>query len=301
VIEQQPVIERAIGVDIGGTRTKLVLLEAPGTVIEAREIGSDFATAEAVVEVITMETAVWRQLDEGTPPSLGLAVPGLVERDAGRVLSAPNLKVLDNFAIAIALEATTGLHVEVDNDAHTFGLAEAHLGAAAGYDSAVCLTVGTGVGGAIIHAGTVWRGHGGLAGELGHLVLDPEASQFFEQEVGGGAVVAEYRRLAENPTADVDAEVVARFADSGDNAARQALALCGRRLGVGLAILVNLLNPQRIVIGGGVVDAGEWFLGPARIEGERRAWAESWAQCEVVPAALGPMAGAIGAALLSLE
>ena len=294
-------IERAIGVDIGGTRTKLVLLEAPGTVIEAREIGSDFATAEAVVEVITMETAVWRQLDEGTPPSLGLAVPGLVERDAGRVLSAPNLKVLDNFAIAIALEATTGLHVEVDNDAHAFGLAEAHLGAAAGYDSAVCLTVGTGVGGAIIHAGTVWRGHGGLAGELGHLVLDPEASQFFEQEVGGGAVVAEYRRLAENPTADVDAEVVARFADSGDNAARQALALCGRRLGVGLAILVNLLNPQRIVIGGGVVDAGEWFLGPARIEGERRAWAESWAQCEVVPAALGPMAGAIGAALLSLE
>ena len=294
-------IERAIGVDIGGTRTKLVLLEAPGTVIEAREIGSDFATAEAVVEVITMETAVWRQLDEGTPPSLGLAVPGLVERDAGRVLSAPNLKVLDNFAIAIALEATTGLHVEVDNDAHTFGLAEAHLGAAAGYDSAVCLTVGTGVGGAIIHAGTVWRGHGGLAGELGHLVLDPEPSQFFEQEVGGGAVVAEYRRLAENPTADVDAEVVARFADSGDNAARQALALCGRRLGVGLAILVNLLNPQRIVIGGGVVDAGEWFLGPARIEGERRAWAESWAQCEVVPAALGPMAGAIGAALLSLE
>ena len=294
-------IERAIGVDIGGTRTKLVLLEAPGTVIEAREIGSDFATAEAVVEVITMETAVWRQLDEGTPPSLGLAVPGLVERDAGRVLSAPNLKVLDNFAIAIALEATTGLHVEVDNDAHTFGLAEAHLGAAAGYDSAVCLTVGTGVGGAIIHAGTVWRGHGGLAGELGHLVLDPEASQFFEQEVGGGAVVAEYRRLAENPTADVDAEVVARFADSGDNAARQALALCGRRLGVGLAILVNLLNPQRIIIGGGVVDAGEWFLGPARIEGERRAWAESWAQCEVVPAALGPMAGAIGAALLSLE
>ena len=294
-------IKRAIGVDIGGTRTKLVLLEAPGTVIEAREIGSDFATAEAVVEVITMETAVWRQLDEGTPPSLGLAVPGLVERDAGRVLSAPNLKVLDNFAIAIALEATTGLHVEVDNDAHTFGLAEAHLGAAAGYDSAVCLTVGTGVGGAIIHAGTVWRGHGGLAGELGHLVLDPEASQFFEQEVGGGAVVAEYRRLAENPTADVDAEVVARFADSGDNAARQALALCGRRLGVGLAILVNLLNPQRIVIGGGVVDAGEWFLGPARIEGERRAWAESWAQCEVVPAALGPMAGAIGAALLSLE
>jgi glucokinase len=209
--------------------------------------------------------------------------------------------VLDNFSIAIALEVTTGLHVEVDNDAHAFGLAEAHLGAAAGYDSAVCLTVGTGVGGAIIHGGTVWRGHGGLAGELGHLVLDPEASRFFEQEVGAGAVVAEYRRLAENPTADVDAELVARFADSGDNAARQALALCGKRLGVGLAILVNLLNPQRIVIGGGVVGAGEWFLGPARIEGERRAWAQSWAQCEVVSAALGPMAGAIGAALLGLE
>lgn len=297
----QPVIRRAIGVDIGGTRTKLVLLEAPGAVIEEREIDSDFATPERVVEVITMETAAWRQAVESTQLCLGLAVPGLVERSAGRVLGAPNLDVLDKFDIGIALEVTTGLHVEVDNDAHAFGLAETHLGAAAGCKSAVCLTVGTGVGGAILYEGRLWRGCGGLAGEIGRLVLDPEASQFFEQEVGAGAVVGEYRRLTEEPAADVDAEQVARLADAGDNAARQALASCGKRLGVGLAILVNLLNPECIVVGGGVVGAGEWFLGPARIEGERRAWAQSWAQCDVVSAALGPMAGAVGAALLGLE
>ena len=178
---------------------------------------------------------------------------------------------------------------------------EAHLGAAAGYDSAVCLTVGTGVGGAIIHGGTVWRGHGGLAGELGHLVLDPEASRFFEQEVGAGAVVAEYRRLAENPTADVDAELVARFADSGDNAARQALALCGKRLGVWFGYSRELTKSaahryrwrsrwcRRVVSRAGPYRGGTTCLGAVL------------AQCEVVSAALGPMAGAIGAALLGLE
>ena len=294
-------IRRSIGVDIGGTRTKLVLLEASGTVIEASEIDSDFATPEAVIEVIATETAAWRGADEGAPRCLGVAVPGLVERHAGRVLRAPNLDVLDDFAIGIALEVATGLHVKVDNDAHACGLAEARLGAAAGCESAVCLTIGTGVGAAIIHEGRLWRGHGGLAGELGRLVLDPDGSRFLEQGVCAGAVVDEYRRLAEDPAADVDAERVARLAERGDKAARQALALCGKRLGVGLAVLVNLLNPERIVIGGGVAGAGEWFLGPARIEGERRAWVESWAQCEGVPAGLGATAGAVGAALLGLE
>lgn len=294
-------IGRSIGVDIGGTRTKFVLFEAPGTVVETREIDSDFATPEAVIEAITRETAAWRQADESAPRCLGVAVPGLVERRAGRVLRAPNLDVLDEFAIGIALEVATGLHVKVDNDAHACGLAEAHLGAAAGCESAVCLTIGTGVGGAIIHEGRLWRGHGGLAGELGRLVLDPDGLRFLEQDVGAGAVVDAYRRLAEDPAGELDAERVARLADGGDNAARQALALCGKRLGVGLAVLVNLLNPERIVIGGGVAGAGEWFLGPARIEGERRAWVESWAQCEVVPAALGATAGAVGAALLGLE
>ncbi len=121
-------IGRSIGVDIGGTRTKLVLLEAPGTVVETCEIDSDFATPEAVIKAITTETAAWRQADESAPRCLGVAVPGLVERRAGRVLRAPNLEVLDKFAIGIALEVATGLHVKVDNDAHACGLAEARLG-----------------------------------------------------------------------------------------------------------------------------------------------------------------------------
>lgn len=292
--------ERSIGVDIGGTRTKLVLFESPGTVVETREIDSDFATPEAVIQAITTATEAWRRVGARAPRCLGVAVPGLVERGAGRVLRAPNLDVLDEFAIGVALEVATGLHVEVDNDAHACGLAEARLGAAAGCDSAVCLTIGTGVGGAILLEGRLWRGHGGLAGELGRLVLDPDGSRFLEQDVGAGAIVDEYRRLAGDPAAELDAERVARLADAGDNAARQALALCGKRLGVGLAVLVNLLNPERIVIGGGVAGAGEWFLEPARIEGERRAWVQSWAQCRVVPAALGATAGAVGAALLGL-
>jgi len=113
-------------------------------------------------------------------------------------------------------------------------------------------------------------------------------------------VVAGYRERGGVLPDDASADVVSRRADAGDQAARDALAACGARLGVGLGLVVNLLNPERIVVGGGVAGAGEWFLGPAREEASRRAWAPIASQCDIVAAQLGPMAGAIGAALLGI-
>ena len=292
--------ELFIGVDIGGTRTKLVLLEHPATVRDSGEIPSRLDGGQELVNAVAEAARGWlAQLP--APVALGVAVPGIVDRAAGRVLEAPNLDILDGLDICAALHSATGVEVSLDNDANAAGLAEARLGAAAGCRSAVCLTVGTGVGGAIIHEGQLWRGHSDMAGEIGHLAVGCDPTRYLEEDVGAGAVVRAYRQLSGQAAEGVDAATVARRAEVGDDAARQALAQCGAQLGIGLAILVDLLNPERIVVGGGVAGAGEWFLGPARSEGRRRAWPQSWSHCEVVVARLGAQAGAIGAALLAAE
>ena len=295
-------VNSAIGVDIGGTLTKLVWLEESGEVIEVLRIASPSESAAALVAAIAAAIEPWLSAgDRPAPEGVGVAVPGLVLAAEGRVLRAPNLDILDDFAIGDGLAAAVGCKVVVDNDAHAAGLAEVRLGAAVGAEMAVCLTVGTGVGSAIIERGRVWRGCGGLAGELGSLVLDPEGRTCFEEEVGAAAVVQAYLDRGGVPAADIDAAEVSRRGAAGDEVAVAAFDLCGRRLGVGLALFVNLLNPQLIVVGGGVAGAGELFLGPARAEAERRAWPQAWAQCDIVPALLGANAGAIGAALLTWD
>ncbi len=292
----------AIGVDIGGTLTKLVWFEESGKVIDEKRIASPAESAADLVDAIAAAIEPWMSPgDRPAPDGVGVAVPGLVLAAEGRVLRAPNLGILDDFPIGEELAAALGGKVVVDNDGHTAGLAEVRLGAAVGAEMAVCLTVGTGVGGAIIERGRVWRGCGGLAGEFGRMVLDAEGRTFFEEEVGATAVVQAYLDRGGAPAADIDAAEVSRRAAAGEEAAVAAFELCGRRLGIGLALLVNLLNPQFIVVGGGVAGAGELFLGPARAEAERRAWQQAWAQCDVVPALLGANAGAIGAALLTWD
>jgi len=291
--------ERWMGVDVGATRTKLVLLEPPDVVCDRRQIDSQCGSAEELAGAVVEALQAWVQPSKGAAATgLGIAVPGLVDRNEGRVLCAPNLKVLNDFAVGAALQEATGLPVALDNDANAAGLAEARMGAAVGCHSAVCLTVGTGVGGAIIDHGRLRRGYSDMAGEFGRVLLDPGSDRPFEEGVGAAAVVKGYCERSGVRPDEIDAAGVARLADAGDIAAQQALAGCGKRLGVGLAILVNLLNPERIVVGGGVAGAGDWFLGPARSEGKRRAWARSWERCEVVKGELGTDAGAIGAALL---
>lgn len=289
----------AIGVDIGGTRTKIALVEAPGSLMDEREVASDYPTAAALVDAVAAETESWRSTHGERLDGVGVAVPGLVDRSAGSVSRVPNLPVIDGMEVVEAFSRRLALPVVLDNDANAAGLGEAHLGAAAGAQLAVCLTVGTGVGGAIIRNGRLWRGRGGLAGEIGRVVIDAEGQTFFEEEVAAAAVVRNYRQAAQLRDGPTDAEGVARLAAEGDPSAREAFAACGRRLGVGLALLINILNPERIVVGGGVADAGEWFLGPAEEEAGRRAWDEAYRQCEIVPAELGTRAGMIGAALLN--
>ncbi|MFQ5743984.1 MAG: ROK family protein [Acidobacteriota bacterium] len=299
---------RAIGVDVGGSSIKLGLVDGQGSILEERRIASLYGSGQAMVAAVAEAVDPWCSLGPGSAVGIGIGLPGLIDQRRGVVRRAPNLPYLDGFPITSAASDRFALPVRIDNDANAAGLAEAHFGAAVGADVAVCLTLGTGVGGAIIEAGRVWRGHGGLAGEIGHIVVRSHGSPCgcgghgcLETEVAAAAVVRRYLEAAGDQEGEVDAAEVGRRAASGDAAARAALAACGRYLGIGLAILVNLLNPQRLVIGGGLADAGGWLVGPARQEAARRAWTEAWEDCDLVAAVLGAKAGLVGAACLAWQ
>lgn len=293
----------AVGADVGGTAVKLGLVGEDGEVLDSDQLPTDFGAGEDLIEAVADRIVPWS--DAADPPAgIGLGVAGLIDLDEGVVRSSPNLQFLDGFRVLEAARRRLSLPVSLANDANAAGLAEARFGALRGVDVGVCLMLGTGVGGAIIHRGRVWSGHSGYAGELGHIIVEPEGLACpcgghgcLETEVAADAIVRRYRQ-ASGSDEDIEAVEVSRRADQGDAAARAALAACGRYLGIGLAILVNLLNPQRIAIGGGVAGAGDWLLGPAADEAARRAWREVWKDCELVAAELGAEAGVVGAACL---
>jgi glucokinase len=190
----------------------------------------------------------------------------------------------------------------VENDANVAALAEWKLGAGRGSDDLVMLTLGTGVGGGLVLGGELWRGADGMAGEIGHITVEPGGrtcrcgnAGCLETYASATAIVDRYRELAAIEEA-VTAEEVHRRALEGDANARQSYREAGRSLGLAFSTLVNLLNPERIVIGGGVLPAWDLFMPAAEQELQRRAFVAPAARVRFAAAALGDLAGVTGAA-----
>jgi glucokinase len=308
---------RAIGLDVGGTKTAALRITADGTV-EARTVLPTPAS-DQVATLATLDAAVSEVLVEGVS-AIGVGAAGLVDVRAGVLLSSPNLAWRD-VPLLDRLAGTFGLPVTVDNDATAAAWAESRLGASRGSRDSLFVGVGTGIGGGIVMDGRLLRGAHGFAGEIGHVIVDPAGPLCgcgnrgcWEQVASGLAISRSGRRaVSEHPTSSIarlaegDAvgatgEVVARAAQEGDEIAIAILAEVGRRLGEGVAGLVNVLDPEVVVVGGGAAEAGDLLLDPAReayraaVEGRDRRPA-----VPIVPAELGNDAGAIGAALLALE
>jgi glucokinase len=213
------------------------------------------------------------------------------------------------------------LPVFVDNDGNVAALAEHRAGAARGASEVVLLTIGTGIGGGLILRGEPYRGGIGAGAELGHLVIDMDGPRCqgncpnhgcVEALASGTALAREARRIAaERPGSALEralrngrelaGPIVTELAHDGDAAAIEVLALIGSRLGVAIASLVNIFNPQVVVIGGGVIGAGELLLGPAREVVAQRALRPSRDEVRIVPARFGVEAGMIGAAALAFD
>jgi len=305
-----------IGIDLGGTKMLLGVLDADSKVLwESRE-ASTGQTEDELVELMVSEVEEARGARPGAV-AIGLGIPATVDHEKGVAISAVNLP-LDNLPIRELAEGRTGLPVFVDNDANVAALAEHLFGAAKGAENAVMLTIGTGIGGGLILGGEVYRGANGAGAELGHTVIQMDGPECqgncpgrgcVETLASGTALGREGRGAAEREPDSVlgkmlaageaiDGKAVTEAALNGDEAARAVFDLVGRRLGVALTSFANAFEPEVIVIGGGVIAAGDLLLGPARRELEARALSPM-NRTPVVAAKLGGDAGMIGAAAMA--
>ncbi|MGH8927007.1 MAG: ROK family protein [Acidimicrobiia bacterium] len=301
----------SIGIDIGGTFVKGVGA-GPDGVIKARDSMRRPTNPEEMLDAVS---ALARSLMGSARLAVGVGIAGLVRWPDGVFVWGPHVQGVD-LPIRSRLEQDLGVAVVVDNDANCAALAEANLGAATGISDALVLTLGTGIGSGIIARGEIYRG-GSFAGEAGHMMMAQEGEPCPCGRRGCWETLVSGRRLDRDAvalvrsmptgilagisgTATPTARHLTEAAGAGDYSAKAAIADAGRWLGRGLANLVALLDPELIVIGGAVSGAGNYLLGPARLEMGRVL--EGAAYRNPVPielATTGPLAGALGASLLA--
>jgi glucokinase len=232
----------------------------------------------------------------------GIGVPGLYDPRRGTTRFLVNIPgPWDGYQVVAPVSAALGgIPVALINDARAFGLAELRMGAARGASSMVGLTLGTGVGGVIAVGGKVHLGHDGTAGELGHQTIDPDGPDCNCGNHGCLEAFARADRIAEACGTATAEEAVER-ARNGDAAAIDGLRRVGRYLGIGIANMITVISPDKVVIGGGIAPAGDLLLETARQEIRQRVRMTSISEVELVPAELGTWAGAIGAAIHGAE
>ncbi len=311
-----PTQPEAIGVDLGGTKMLLGVLDQDSkTVWESRERSAG-ESEEELVELLVREIEAARAARPGVR-AVGMGIPATIDHDRGVAIGAVNLPIAD-LPIRDLVRERTGLPAFVDNDANVAALAEHQLGAARGARNAVMLTIGTGIGGGLILGGEVYRGATGAGAELGHVVIqmDGPACQgncpnhgCVEALASGTALGREGAAAAESHPESalgrlhaegepVDGKAVTLAAQAGDEVAIGVFELIGTRLGVALASFANVFEPETIVIGGGVIAAGDLLLDSARRELAARAL-RPMNSIPVVAAELGEDAGMIGAAAMA--
>ncbi|HVP10662.1 MAG TPA: ROK family protein [Phycisphaerae bacterium] len=296
-----------LGLDIGGTKTAVILGDFDGQILDR----VDFATRpergfqqtfDQLIEVLGQVRAKADQAGHA-PTVVSVSIGGPLEIEPGIIHSPPNLPGWDDIPLKDLLAERTGLPVYVEHDGNAGALAEWYFGAARGARNVIFLTMGTGFGGGLILNGDLYRGTTDLAGEVGHLRIAPGGPIAFgkagswEGLCGGNGIARQ--AMERFPTrwsaTGVTARDLADLARAGDQDALAVWKEVGRNLGLGLAILIDVLNPEVIVIGSLAVRLGELVLGPAREELKREALPGAVAACRIVPAALGERLGDVAA------
>lgn len=308
----------AIGVDVGGTKIAAGVVDEQGTIIaELRKAtpANDTDKVAALISSMAKELAA-----EHGATSIGIGAAGFVDDARSTVIFAPNL-AWRNEPLKDRVEQATGLTTVVENDANAAGWAEARFGAARGANSAVVLTIGTGIGGAIISNSQLVRGSNGFAGELGHFIVRPDGRRCgcglrgcWERYGSGSALVTEARELStldpnlgarmleladDNPL-NITGLHVTQAAKEGDAAALDCYSTLGTWIGRGMAALAAVLDPDVFVLAGGVSEAGDLLRAPTVKAFKKQLTARKFRpEPQVLMAQMGNKAGMIGAADLS--
>ena len=308
----------AIGVDIGGSKIAAGVVDAEGRVLARRLVDTPGTDPQAVLDAIADLVRELRAVHD--VEFLGIGAAGFVDATGSSVLFAPHV-AWRNEPLRDAVTARTGLTVVVENDANATGWAEWRFGAVQGEPDVVVVTVGTGIGGAIVLDGRPYRGRFGIAGEFGHMRVVPDGLPCdcgnrgcWEQYASGRVLTRRGRAAAEagtplgrrllgaagGATEDIHGPHVTAAAQDGDEEAAGWIAEVGDWLGVGIADLAAALDPGVVVVGGGLSEAGELLLAPAREAFSRSLTGRGHRpEARIVAAQLGPEAGLVGAADLA--
>jgi glucokinase len=312
-----------VGVDVGGTKVAAGLVDDDGTVLAQQRAATPSTSPEQVIEVVATVVESLLEFADGRPvEAVGLGAAGLIDEHRSTVVFAPNL-AWRHEPIRERLAKRLGMPVVVENDGNAMAWAEHRFGAGRGVENLACLTIGTGIGGGLIVDGALHRGESGFAGEFGHFRVIPNGRRCgcgsrgcWEQYCSGRALVREARdlalvdparaefmlELAEDEIENITGQVITRAAQQGDLAALDCFEQIGGWLGRGLADLAAILDTGRFVVGGGVIDAGELLLAPARRVFEEHLLGGSYRGApKIVAASLGAKAGLVGAADLARQ
>ncbi len=306
-----------IGVDLGGTNVRSAVVGQDGAVTHnARLSVAGSGTSDVVIDrVVACVNQTLAECGRENVRGIGVGTPGLIIAETGTIVYAPNVPGWVNLPLQSILEERFGFPVTIENDANAAGIGEHWIGGGAGHRNMVCLTLGTGVGGAIILDNRVWRGSNGAGGEVGHITVVEDgavcgcgAPGCLEAYASAPAIARQAREaleagnssilddLCQGDRARIDAAMIASAAADGDDLAKGVMYRSATLLGIAVAGLTNLLNPELFVIGGGVMNAGSLIFDPIWEQVDRIAYKWSASILKIVPAKLGDDAGIIGAA-----
>ncbi len=303
-----------IGVDLSAQTLRVALVAGDGQVLERRETVLDG-------EIVSRQTAsIVQELRDhaASIEAIGIGIPGLVNPQTHEVVISSGMPSAEHGNLQVELSNLTGLPVALENDANAAAYGEYITGTGRGSRNMFYVTLGQGIGGAIILGGKLWLGASGFAGEFGHITIDPDGAECVCGNTGCLETVASapnivrrtHERLFRDGTSslsklsmnrDFTAADIAREATNGDDFALLMIERTGRYIGTAVASVINLLNIERIVLGGGVMEAGDLILDPIIREAGRRSFQPSFEATQIVAAGLGADAVAIGAAMLARD
>ena len=312
---------KRIGIDVGGTNVKIALVDE-GKIIYSNSVPT-YAKMGYEYTVNNIKQAIKDLMKETNTEAkdiqgIGFDFPGQVDCKTGVVKLAPNIPGWVNVPIAQMIEEEFNIPTRIDNDVRCAALGELKFGAGRGCENFICITVGTGIGSGIVINGKVVRGASNAAGELGHIKLQMLGGPIcgcgdtgcLEAFASGPSIVAmaqdyirggkstKFREMAAAEGGEITPYMVAKAAEAGDPVAKRIFEIVGEYIGIGLTSVINLLNPEKVIIGGGVAEAGDLLFDPIRRTIKERAMVVAGEAVEIVPAELGNSAGVIGASML---
>lgn len=305
-----------LGIDMGGTLIKIAIVDDKANVIEEAVINTDItANPKIIIKNITDVFKKFKNYNK--VKSIGVGIAGDVDFNRGIVRFSPNLPKWNKVQLKKEIEKITGKKTFVDNDANTAAIGAFWLDIKAKADNMICVTLGTGVGGGIIISKKLYRGNSGTAGEIGHITIEPKGRKCncgnfgcAETYIGAKHIVKEaidllkikkskyILKLANNDIEKITPKLLSQAAKKGDSVAKEVWNKTGEKLGILLSDIINFFNPDNIVLCGGISNAGDLILTPAKEQINKRAFKTSAKNCKILISKYTNRLGVVGAAML---